>query len=237
MSFRKLLEEHYENKFDQYKLCSLMLFPTDDTTRDQWYLSNTIPIVLDAMDKCDINELDIPTYEIRTILNIPSKKELSKLTKNAAEKGAIAGKVLLYLYFMAQAKTKEPSLNKAVYICSQETKKTEPTIWNYWKAFNNVSHFWGSMVLIDRVTDINKSNMHDLFGREDINPFLSIANTLLQFGKDYIPTRIKNPEEIFKGKAINIPDSVKLHDMNISPDILPQAMQDALRKYPKKNYY
>jgi len=216
------------NHSDLGLVTAVMLFPSNEHLRDS--AMARMRAEASVLDLKDSHRLEVTAGSIRSLLDAPSRDELTTLKHKAARAGLIAGDILTMLYAMTTTDAvRMPSWNKAVYAYPRwgesgtafrdgtPLPKSRSEIEKAWASHRCVAHFWGAVSLHRELGD---GDLKKLFG-PDWTRFLQMAAGLLKFGTEFVPQQRKHPRP-----TLDIAESWTLPD-GISPELPPVSQLPA----------
>lgn len=205
-------------------LYATMLYPNNKYLRESHYYRNYTKDMINAL-YLEKETVEVTTELLNRLLNSPSDKEMEKSGDEAVMKGMLSGRILSKIHYMTVNNSTEPSLKKAIYICSQENKNSEipssePTIRKYWEEYKSVSHFWYADQIVRANEDIDLSEIEDYqkirkyeyegntpLTNTELNHLIrghmisSLSEKFRKFGEGFISSRNKDRKPLLDKKS------------------------------------
>ncbi|NWG39240.1 MAG: hypothetical protein HXY27_04635 [Hydrogenophilaceae bacterium] len=214
-------------------LRAVMLFPNDEQLRKQCFAVEIARF--HALNASESAKLQIDVETLRLLLEAPAYGSLKETVSAITKRAIVAGDLLMTLYIMHKFGLKEPSVNKAIFVCQQFAHKakygdgtpmnvSERTVKECWREFKSVAHFWAAFRL-NKAYPFAPSDT-EVFAHPK---FLGVASAVYQFGVTFVPYRA------WAGKPVLDPKTSWRLPENIAPiNLVSDQPPDRLLKYLKK---
>lgn len=220
---------------------SIMLFPDDENLRKQNYAVEVAKYEVSSSDA----SRTLSTECIKLLIEAPSDSALQRIRNESTKEGFVAGAILTAMYLMHHYKLAEPSINKAIFVAKEFSKKTaygdgsptpaETKIKEYWRQYAPVAHLWAAFEL-NRLYPIVESEA-DCLSETGFPKFLQLAASVYNFGITFIPKRAR-PQTPILNKSETWAIDKQIEPLVLQESTPPPELLKILKKYkaPVGNY-
>jgi hypothetical protein len=222
--------------YDISRVRSVMLFPNDDSRRDQYFAVERAR--LDVLEAKDAEHISLEVNTLRLLIDAPAYSVIKAGARDITKRAVVAGELLSILYLMNRFELSEPSMNKAIFVAQGFAKESsygdgskinssERMIRKYWNEFKPVAHLWAAF-RINRAYGF--APIKEVFTKEWFTPFLSVAAGLYNFGTQFVPFRPRDKKPMLNAETCwALPKSIP--PSNLSTDRIPDKLIQTLERY------
>ena len=211
------------NNTDGLWVQAVMYFPTDKFLRESWYTTEFASGLVSNLDSQATVHLTAET--LTHLIDAPSHAALKEKTRVAVKRGTVVGDVLASIYLMDRFGLPEPGMNKAIHVAQRFARHakygdestmrlSDRTIKKYWREYESVAHLWSAWRL--NMSYRYVEDQTSLFF-ENLPMLLQVAAGQLEFGRTFVPARVKPRKAI-----LDTPDI-----WDVPPEILPRPLDGA----------
>jgi hypothetical protein len=191
-----------------------MLYPRDDRLRTAYKLRNAWSRRV-ASDK----GATASAGEIQTLLDLPSRRELSTEADKGVKTGTVAGDLLALIYEQSCIGAPEPSMRDALkrypewaigrtYGDGEPLKYSDMQLRRYFRASSPSAHLWAGFRLLKCIKDGGES-YRQAFEPQGLPLLLGVARSVQDFAECFIPKRTKPTKPIVCGTDLHrVPDHI-----------------------------
>lgn len=163
--------------------------------------------------------------EIQSLLELPSRRELSKEADRGVKTGTVAGDLLGLMYGQAKCGAPEPSLRAALlhyrgwapgkrYRDGEALKYSDGQLRTYFQASAPAAHLWAALSLLRNLKDDGES-YRAAFQPEGLDFLLGVARSVQDFAETFTPKRTKPAKPVICGTDLHkIPDHIEAVELD-----------------------
>lgn len=200
-----------------------MLYPRDERLRAAYKLRNAWSRRIGSDPGATAS-----AGEVQTLLDLPSRRELSDGADEGVKTGTVAGDLLALIYEQSRIGSPEPSLRDALkryqqwaigrkYGDGEPLKYSDMQLRRYFHTSSPSAHLWAGLRLLKRFKDCGKS-YRTAFEPQGLPLLLGVARSVQDFAECFIPQRTKPPKPIVCDADLHrVPDHIGAIELELRP--------------------
>jgi hypothetical protein len=200
-----------------------MLYPRDERLRAAYTTRNAWSRRIGS----DLNTT-ASAVEVQTLLDLPSRRELSDAADKGVKTGTVAGDLLALIYEQWRMGAPEPSMRDALerypkwsigkkYGDGEPLKYSDMQLRRFFEASCPSAHLWAAHRLLQRITDDGES-YRTAFDPEGLPILLGVARSVQDFAGSFTPKRTKPAKPIVDGANLHrVPDHIEAIELELRP--------------------
>ena len=200
-----------------------MLYPRDGRLREAYNLRN-------AWSRRIGSDLDATASaaEVQTLLDLPSRRELSDEADKGVKTGTVAGDLLALIYEQSRIGAPEPSMRSALkryakwsigkkYGDAEPLKYSDWRLRDYFYASSPSAHLWAGLRLLKTIRDDGES-YRTAFDPAGMPLLLGVARSVQDFAESFIPKQTTPAKPILNGADFHrVPDHIEAIELELRP--------------------
>ena len=223
-------------------ITSVMLYPTDENAREEFYFVHEIGKRVDSTP--DDADVTVPKESLVRLLRSSSQLAINQRAEQAKIGGMMSGDLLGLVSTMSRCGIPEPSLRKAVWVLEDAYSRppegrsaiphSSTSISKSWDDFRPVAHFWATFQLFQADPGRQGSDRPILTER-NVWDFLGYAEEFRKFGESFMPDRQRAPGALLPAdESWCVHESIELPVHEIPVESIPEWMNERLASYANR---